>query len=369
MTRPSTRTEPTAVGEIPHADPIASRLRSEADRHENEGLDGSGTRFGPRLYTLDETRRMPRAVDEAIIDNGILTIGGKMLVYAGAGHGKTTLLDHLAASLASGEPFLSRFDIDRPRRVLYVQAELTTGELGSHGRDLLEVFDETPAEDNLVFWLQPQLKLPRELDRLRQAVSETDAEILLLDPFIRFFDGQNTVQPEEVNALLDCLDRLLLDPDLNVEAVIVAHHMNVAKARAAGSWAFDAWPSTVVRLDLSSRLSDARRLTFEKVRSPDSDLLGRSLTIRLTERGYWADGTSLDSPTADGAGPDTLAVYLRSVGGWAWRADAVAHLRTTLNVKDRQATNIIRSAIRDGAVRSERVGRQARLLLSLPRRP
>ena len=361
--RPRTQGEPTAAGEILAQMPIATRAHEEQGRRERRRENGTETTYGPGFFTLGETENMTSAAEACVIADGVLTIGGKLLLYAAPGAGKTTLLDHLAACTASGLPFLGRFKIDRPRRVLVVQGEMAGPELASHGQALLELFRDTGADQGLVFWLQTQLKLPRDYDRLRSALIHTHAEVLILDPFIRFFNGESTTQPEEVNRLFTCIDALLEEEELLVEAAIVSHHMNVSGARTAGSWAFEAWPSTIIRLDEVRGRRDARVVAFEKVRSPDSDLYRQRLTIVLNEEGYLAQSDSDGGSPIDGRGVDRLVAYLRSVGGEAWRKDAVADLMATLGVKTRQATNVISSAKRAGVIRSVDMGRQSRLVV------
>ncbi len=307
---------------------------------------------------------MPSASEEYIVDGGVLTRGGKLLLYASPGVGKTTILDYLGASIASGRPFLGRFAVDRPRRVLFVQGELAMPELASHGQGLLESFGETDAEHELVFWPQTQLKLPRGMDLLRDALILTSAEVLILDPFIRFFAGDSTTQPEEVSRLFENIDRLLEDRELKVQAAIIAHHMNVSRNRTAGSWAFEAWPSTIIRIDRATGRRNARTLTFEKVRSPESDLYGQQLTVVLGEDGYLAQSGIDGGSTPDGQGVTRLVAFLRSVGGEAWRQEAVADLMTTHGVQRRQTTNIISSAMDAGVIRSQKFGRQVRLVLA-----
>ena len=139
--------------------------------------------------------------------------------------------------------------------------------------------------------------------------------------------------------------------------------MNVAQVRTAGSWAFEGWPSTIIRLDPEKWRPDCRRLLLEKVRSPDSTLLNTDLTVRLGEGGYLVDDASRDDVGPDGRGIDCLVGFLRTAGGEAWRSEAVAHLMATLRVKQRQTTNIIGSAKKRNAIRSVEVGRQTRLVL------
>jgi len=328
---------------------------------EGRRQNGTETRYGSGFHTLAETANMASAAEEYVVGQGVLTKGGKLLVYAAPGVGKTTMLDHLAASLASGSPFLGRFAVDRPRRVLFVQGELAPPELATHGHQLLDHFGGSEAEHNLVFLLHTQLRLPRDYEMLLNAVQHTAAEVLVLDPFIRFFNGENSTQPEEVSRLFECIDRLLEDRDLNVAAAVVAHHMNVTGSRTAGSWAFEAWPSTIVRLDPIRGHTNARAMTFQKVRSPESTLYGQRLRVVLGDGGYRAESDFGGDSAPDGHGIAVLVAYLRGVGGEAWRKDVVAHLMSTLDVKERQTTNIITSARTLGVIRSIAVGRQTRL--------
>ncbi|MBA3877394.1 MAG: hypothetical protein C0498_10720 [Anaerolinea sp.] len=309
---------------------------------------------------------MPRAADDFIIEGGVLTRGGKLLLYASAGAGKTTVADHLAGCLASCTPFLGRFAIDRTHRVLFVQGELAPAELASHGQNLLEVFGASPASDGLIFWLNKQLKLPRGLGSLRAAVELTRASVLVIDPFIRFFGGQNTRQPEEVGEFFESLDRLLDDPGLGLDGVVVLHHMNVAHERTAGSWAFEGWPSTIVRLDPVKGRPDCRRLLFEKVRSPDSTLFGHSIVARLGDQGYVIDDGPQDNTNPQGRGITVIADFLTAAGGEALRHAVSTHLQQALGIKQRQATNILGSARDLGVVVTEKVGREVLLRLVQP---
>ena len=75
----------------------------------------------PTVYTVGALAELPSADELYIIGDGILTVGGKLLLYAKSGAGKTTLLDFLAGPLSTGRPFLGRYPVDRPLRVLIVQ--------------------------------------------------------------------------------------------------------------------------------------------------------------------------------------------------------------------------------------------------------
>jgi hypothetical protein len=85
------------------------------------------------------------------------------------------------------------------------------------------------------------------------------------------------------------------------------------------------------------------------------------LVIRLGDDGYLVDSPALDNIRPDARGVTCLTDFLRASGGEAWRKDAVAHLRATLVVHERQTTNIITSAVGSGLALSTKVGREVRL--------
>src|SRR5207253_3187495 len=113
---------------------------------------------------------------------------------------------HLAGSIASGRAFLGRYPIDRPRRVLVVQGELSTPEMASHAQQILSV---GLATDNLKFVRMTDLKLPAGEALLRRLVEEHRTEVLALDPWYRLFEGESSNAPEQVNLVFDVCDRLL----------------------------------------------------------------------------------------------------------------------------------------------------------------
>lgn len=218
-----------------------------------------------RAYRLDELAELATAAEDWIVSDGLLTRGGKLLLFGKAGVGKTTLLIHLAASLASGTPFLGRFAVDRAYRVLVVQGELGRAELASHGQHLLATAGYERANPNLFFFTR-RLRLPEDESTLEALVKLYRAEIVLLDPYICFFSGESTDKAEQVGEVFACLDHLL-EGGL-VQAVGVVHHAGVGGGRPAGSYEFEAWPSTILHYERAGKGSRARRLTVTKVRAP-----------------------------------------------------------------------------------------------------
>jgi hypothetical protein len=308
-----------------------------------------------RIFTLAETANLTSAAEDYVIGGGILTRGGKLLLYASSGLGKTTLMDHLTASLASGTPFLGRYSVDRPYRVLSVQGELSEPELATHGQALLENFSDTPAAENLIFWLNTQLKLPSGEDELKEVVRSRKAEIVVLDPFICFFEGENTDKDVQVSALTSTLDRLLEDEELGVQAVAVVHHANVGRLRTAGSYKFEAWPSTILRLDNAPGIKGSRYLKFEKVRAPGFEL-PEKLRIELGDEGYLAADANEDR--GESAGLILVSEILVEAGGPLRRAEIVERMRTRRNCSVRSVGNYLGQGLQLGLLENVREGRQ-----------
>ena len=308
-----------------------------------------------RIFTLAETAHLTSAAEDYVIGGGILTRGGKLLLYASSGLGKTTLMDHLTASLAAGTPFLGRYAVDRPYRVLFVQGELSEPELATHGQALLEHFGDTPAAENLVFWLNTQLKLPSGQDELVEVVRSRAAEVVVLDPFICFFEGESTDKDIQVAALTSTLDRLLEDEALGVQAVAVVHHSNVTKARTAGSYKFEAWPSTILRLEDAPGIKGSRYVKFEKVRAPGFTL-PEKLLIALGDEGYVAvDG---QEGRAESAGLILLHDLLKEAGGQLTRAEIVTRMQARNKVTVRSVTNYLGEGREFGLLENFRDGRE-----------
>ncbi len=307
-----------------------------------------------RLYRLADLADIKTAAEDYVMAGGRITRGAKMLIAAPAGAGKTTFVHHLAAALASGRPFLGKFRIDRPYRVLCITAELALAELASHGQQLLGTFDGTPATANLVFWAETGLRLPRCYAELREVTHEQAAEILVLDPFLEFFEGESSDKPEHVQKVFGALDQLQRDE--NLAATIVVHHMGVAKVRSAGSWKFDGWPSTILQMETVPGVPNDRMLAFEKIRAPGSAIVqGTKMQVRLGDAGYLP--IAHEEPTKT-LGSMTTVQVLREAGGQLRRQELVERIQNVAHVKLRAAVGYVGQAKQEGLIEALQDGRE-----------
>lgn len=307
------------------------------------------------VWTVGDLAALPSAEEEAIIGDGILTRGGKLLLYAKSGAGKTTMLDFLAGPLATGRPFLERYAVDRPRRVLVVQGELSVPEMASHAQQLVAAGF---ADDRLLFSRMTSLRLPEGEETLRALIRAHGIEVVCLDPWYRLFAGESSDKAEQVGTVFDVCDRLLEDG--LVEAAIVVHHANVTGLRTAGSWLFEGWPSTILRLETVPGILAHRILTFEKVRAPSSSLLGERLQIVLTDDGY---RPVVVAERSVDAGPTLAVILVREAGGQLPRAELIDRLMARASCRERAAAKYLGQAVQAGSLRSVRDGAKALYLL------
>jgi hypothetical protein len=209
-------------------------------------------------------------------------------------------------------------------------------------------------DERLLFTRMTGLRLPAGEDTLRAMVAATGARILALDPWYRLFAGESSNAAEQVDGIFGVCDRLL-DDEL-IDAVIVVHHANVTGVRTAGSWVFEGWPSTILRLETVPGVPLQRMLTFEKVRAPSSSIFGERLTITLDDNGY--------RPIAEaghrvGSGSVLAVEVVREAAGQLHRKELIERLMVRASCKERAAAKYLGQAVQARLLRSTKDGAQA----------
>ena len=154
--------------------------------------------------------------------------------------------------------------------------------------------------------------------------------------------------------MFDVCDRLLEEG--LIEAVIVVHHANVTGLRTAGSWMFEGWPSSILRLETVAGMPADRILTFEKIRAPSSSLIGERLPIALHDEGYLP---ILEAAEPIEAGPTLAVIIVREAGGQLYRKELLGRLMARANCRERAAAKYLGRAVQAGHFRSVRDGAEA----------
>lgn len=137
---------------------------------------------------------------------------------------KTTLLTDLAVSLASGYPWLGRFEIPQKRRVLFVTGEASEAaairkvKRAANVRNMRrEDFTNNLRIEALTFPTLPSLS---DCEAIHRAVHEHGIEVVLIDPLYMGLSGLNTASLTEVGPAM----RQFM-AHCRPANVIIAHHV------------------------------------------------------------------------------------------------------------------------------------------------
>ena len=329
-----------AIGYEDGSDDERDLARVEAEVAAVSDVPCTDAQVATEVWTVRELADMPSAEDEYLVSGGILTRGGKLMLYAGSGAGKTTMLDFLVGPLATGKPFLGKYAVDKPHRVLVIQGELSQSEMSSHAQALVSCGYES---DNLIFARMTDLKLPRGEDRIRRLIDRVKPDVLALDPWYRLFSGESSDKAEQVGVVFDVCDRIL--DSGQVEAAIIVHHANATGARTSGSWVFEGWPSTILRLETVAGIESQRVLAFEKIRAPSSDLQGKRIQVSLGERGYRLIDSTWEPPQA---GCEYAKLIVLEAGGQIPRKMLLDRLMVKADCQLRTANKYLGEAVQAG---------------------
>lgn len=194
---------------------------------------------------------------EGLWSHGVGVVGGCPKL------GKTWLGLEMAVSVASGTPCLGQYSPPQPGRVLVYMAEDALfvvrdrlGALCRHHGVAIEDLD-------LFVITAPTLRIdvPRDQQRLREAIARLRPRMLLLDPFVRLHQ-RNENDAGEVSALLAYLRELQRLFDM---AVVLVHHARKSGAgrpgqALRGSGDVHAWGDSNLYL---TRKRDRLELTIE----------------------------------------------------------------------------------------------------------
>ena len=235
-------------------------------------------RYAPRVrplevYALGDFLDLDVETDPVIAE-GILDLDGMLLIAGPTEVGKSYFVLQLALELASGAPFLGRWTVERPFKVLLVQAEIGRQRFQTRLRKLQRTYPT--ADHNL--WVATSYSLRLDTDQGREQLSVFldvhGIEVLILDPMRPFHEGdENSSQDME-----RFFGQLKLQQEEWGIAVIITHHERKAsqdgwggvnskgKQDARGSSLITDRPDTVLRL---SKKGEAVTVTFEKLRNAE----------------------------------------------------------------------------------------------------
>lgn len=223
------------------------------DGHSNADFAelATGKRATPyKVMSLAEIIANPPEEAEFLIEQGILSVGGRLLIAGKPKVGKSLFVNNLALSLASGLPFLrggqfKGFAVDHPTRTMLLDRELSKHSLFKR---LSTFTDNIPAfkaaHENLLIDHDHLIRLdqPNSYETMLQLIEQNGAEVCILDTAYKFFgdvEGSSSLKKG-----FDVLDRLIHETGC---AFVLTHHNKKSQGSSNGKQATDfADPDSVV---------------------------------------------------------------------------------------------------------------------------
>ncbi len=211
-------------------------------------IAGQMETFAPEVLSLAELLATPEP-QHRYVAAPIVPLNGVTLLVGYSGAFKTWLLCELALSVATARPFLN-FGVSEPRRVLFIEAEMSRNQLARRFRQL----KADPSCDRLHFAVDQTLNLYDS--SCRTWLSSREEEVIIIDPAVRVFRGDENSATDVSLFFRD----VLLPLKRAGKTVVLAHHYRKATPgvssdpdamiRGSGDWkAFADSVLAVKRLD------------------------------------------------------------------------------------------------------------------------
>lgn len=166
---------------------VAAAMRTDADEFALSGATAE-ERFG----VIDGEEFDAAQFEIRYLIEGVL-VENQPLVLAGVMKSmKTTVALDLAMSLALGEPFLGKFRVPQPRRVMVISGESGKATIQETCRRICAAKGRTLAETRQQFLFSdyiPCITDPHELAALESIISRAEVDVLLCDPAYLMMDG------------------------------------------------------------------------------------------------------------------------------------------------------------------------------------
>jgi hypothetical protein len=173
-------------------------------------------------WSASDLMRMSKENPPVPIIQGLLFEGDMMVLHGAEESFKSHLIVQIADSIASGCPFLRKWDVVRALSVGIIETEMHPAMLGER---LHLMFKETEPPRNMHFMDDNTLQawrradLPRKTELIKEWVKENEIDVLMVDTANDFFRG--AANPSDERHVGELFDRLR---NLKLRGIILVRH-------------------------------------------------------------------------------------------------------------------------------------------------
>lgn len=202
---------------------------------------------------------------EAIIANGILYPKSRLGLTGPGKKGKSMLVQNIVLSLAAGVPLWNQFAIPKPRRVAYIQSEVSPQAI----QDRFKTMIDSRAAENLMFSSAllvnaPNLKIDSKegFRAIQMIIENSQAEVVVFDPLYKLHAADEN-KTDQMRNVIDQFEKLIEQYAISIG--IVHHHGKTSEGKdeghlSRGSSVFGDWVDTQLVFRGNGDTVDGRHL-------------------------------------------------------------------------------------------------------------
>lgn len=243
-----------------------------------------------KLNAIDAVNFVNKELEkkESIIEGGILPQNSIAIVGGISKIGKSILVSNMAVQMATAKPFL-QFNIPKPKKVIYLQAEISEQSMQNRLRKMLDSIDYDIEPDMLFIVNRKNIKLnnPKDLRMVENLIKSKSADVLIIDPLYKFHSGDEN-KVNDMTRFFDRIDWLVAQNNISI---VLVHHFGKPQEGRDGATQFRGSSAIV-------DYGDSYLMLRRKSRDESRDYMKLSFELRNDEE------------------PDTMILYRNSDTLW-----------------------------------------------------
>jgi len=193
---------------------------------------------GRTLEAFDAVRFIEEELEgeEDIIEGGILPQDSIAIIGGISKLGKSLYALNMAIQMATAKPFLLQFNIPKPQKVIYLQAEVSAKSMQKRLKKMLNAIGNNLNEQMLYIVNHKGFKLDRQEDlgKIDELIKKCEANVLIIDPLYKFHSGDENLV-KDMTRFFDSLDWLITENNISI---VVVHHFGKPSENRSGATRF-----------------------------------------------------------------------------------------------------------------------------------